>query len=103
MRYLLMVKATKDYEAGVWPNEKTLAEMAKWTDSLVQAGAHLACERLRPSSQGARVRCANGKLSVIDGPFAETKELIAGIALIQASSLEEAVGWAKRIPFQDGE
>jgi hypothetical protein len=103
MRYMLMVKATQDFEAGVWPDEKTLAEMAKFTEALVQAGAMVACERLTPSTKGARVRYSKQKTSVIDGPFAETKELIAGICLIEAKSLEEAVGWAKRIPFRDGE
>jgi hypothetical protein len=103
MRYMLMVKATRDFEAGIWPDETTLAEMAKFTEALVQAGALVACERLTPSAKGSRVRCAHQKTSVIDGPFAETKEVIAGICLIEAKSLEEAIGWAKRIPFQDGE
>jgi hypothetical protein len=103
MRFMLLVKATKDFEAGVWPDEKMLSEMGKWTDELVKAGAHLACERLQPSSHGTRVRYASGKFTTIDGPFAETKELVAGICLIQVNSLEDAIAWAKRIPFRDGE
>jgi hypothetical protein len=98
-----MVKATNDFEAGIWPDEAMLAEMATWTEALIQAGAHLECVRLQPSAHGTRVHYANGKFTVTDGPFAETKELIAGIALIEANSLEEAIGWAKRIPFRDGE
>jgi hypothetical protein len=103
MRFMLLVKANKDFEAGVWPDETMLSEMAKYTDELVKAGAHLACERLQPSSKGARVRYAGEKFTVIDGPFAETKELVAGICLIQAKSLDDAIAWAKRVPFHDGE
>ena len=103
MRYMMLVKATKDFEAGVWPDEKMLSEMAKYNEQLVKAGALLACQRLQPSSQGVRVRFANGKFVVTDGPFAETKELIAGICLIQVKSRDEAIQWAKRIPFQEGE
>ncbi len=103
MRFMLAVKATEDFEAGVWPDEKMLSEMAKWTEELVKAGALLACQRLQPSSQGARVRYAKGKITVTDGPFAETKELIAGFCLIEAKSRDEAIAWAKRIPFQEGE
>ena len=103
MRFMMLVKATKDFEAGVLPDEKMLSEMAKYTEELVKAGALLAGERLQPSSKGARVRYANGKFTVIDGPFAETKELIAGFCLIEAKSREEAIEWAKRIPFQEGE
>ena len=103
MRYMLLVKSTKDYEAGVWPNEKMQAELNKWTDELVKVGARLEGGRLQPSSQGARVHYAKGKFTVTDGPFAETKELIAGFCMIEAKSREEAIAWAKRIPFQDGE
>jgi hypothetical protein len=103
MRYMLLVKATKDYEAGVLPDEKTLSEMAKYTEELVMAGALLAAERLQPSSNGVRVRYAKGKFTVTDGPFVETKELIAGFCLIQARSRDEAIEWAKRVPFQEGE
>jgi hypothetical protein len=103
MRFMMLVKATKDFEAGVWPDEKLLAEMAKWTEELVKAGARLESGRLQPSSTGVRVRYANGKFTVTDGPFAESKELIAGFCLIQAQSREEAIAWAKRVPFQEGE
>jgi hypothetical protein len=103
MRYMMLVKATKDFEAGVLPDEKLLSEMANWTEELVKAGARLESGRLQPSSQGARVRYANGKFTVTDGPFAESKELIAGFCLIQVKSLDEAIEWTKRVPFQEGE
>jgi hypothetical protein len=103
MRFMMLVKATKDYEAGVWPDEKLLSEMAKWTEELVKAGARLEAGRLQPSSQGVRVRYADGKFTVTDGPFPETKEVIAGFCLIQAKSLDEAIEWTKRVPFQEGE
>ena len=103
MRFMMLVKATRDFEAGVWPDEKLLSEMASWTEELVKAGARLDSGRLQPSSAGVRVRYANGKLTVTDGPFAESKELIAGFCLIQAQSREEAIAWAKRVPFQEGE
>ncbi len=102
-RYMLLVKATRNYEAGVLPDEKTLSEMAKFNEDLVKAGARIACERLEPSSKGARIRYANGQFTVTDGPFAETKELVAGICLIQAKSFDEACAWARRIPLQEGE
>ena len=98
MRFMMLVKATKDFEAGVWPSEKLLSEMAKWTEELVKAGARLETGRLQPSSQGLRVRYANGKFTVTDGPFAETKELIAGFWLWQVKSMEEAIEWLKRCP-----
>jgi hypothetical protein len=100
---MMLVKATTDFEAGVLPDEKLLSEMAKWTEDLVQAGALITAGRLQPSSQGVRVRYADGKFRVTDGPFAETKELIAGYCLIQAKSREEAIEWARRVPFQEGE
>jgi hypothetical protein len=103
MRFMMLVKATKDFEAGLFPDEKMLSAMAKWTEELVNAGALLGCERLQPSSKGARVRYANGKFTITDGPFAETKELVAGVCLIQAKSKDEAIEWARRIPFQEGE
>jgi hypothetical protein len=103
MRFMMLVKATKDFEAGVWPDEKLLSEMAKWTEELVKAGARLEAGRLQPSAQGVRVRYANGKFMVTDGPFAESKELIAGFCLIEAKSRDEAIEWAKRVPFQEGE
>jgi hypothetical protein len=101
---MLLAKASKDFEAGALPDEKMLAEMADYREHLLKAGALLGeCTRLQPSSEGVRVRHANGKTAVTDGPFAESKELIAGICLIQANSLEEAIEWAKRIPFREGE
>jgi hypothetical protein len=103
MRFMMLVKGNKDYEAGVWPDEKLQSELAKWTEELVKAGARLDGGRLQPSSSGARVRYASGKFTVTDGPFLETKELIAGFCLIQAKSLDEAIEWTKRVPFQEAE
>ena len=103
MRFMMLVKATKDCEAGVLPDEKILSEMRKYNEMLANAGALLAIDALQASSKGARVRYSKGKYTVIDGPFAETKELIAGFWLIQAKSREEAIAWAKRVPFQEGE
>jgi hypothetical protein len=100
---MILGKANKDSEAGVPPDEKMLSEMAKCTEELVKSGALIAAERLQPSSKGARVRYANGKFTVIDGPFAETKELIAGFALVEAKSRQEAIALARRMPFQEGE
>jgi hypothetical protein len=98
MRFMVMVRATEDSEAGVLPDEKLLAEMGAYNEELVKAGVLLAGEGLRPSSDGARVRFAHGKRTVVDGPFSETKELIAGFWLIQAKSKEEAIQWVKRAP-----
>ena len=98
MRFMLIVKATKDSEAGVMPSERLLAEMGKYNEELVNAGVMLAGEGLHPSSRGKRVRFSGQKRTVIDGPFAETKELIAGFWLIQVKSMEEAVEWVKRCP-----
>jgi hypothetical protein len=95
---MVMVKATKDSEAGVLPNEKLLAEMGKFNEELVKAGVMLAGEGLQPSSKGARVRFSGAKRTVIDGPFAETKELVAGFWLWQVKSKDEAIGWVKRCP-----
>ena len=103
MRFMMIVKATQDSEAGVLPDEKILSEMGKYNEQLLKAGALLAGEGLQASSKGVRVRYANGKFTVTDGPFAETKELAAGFWLIQAKSREEALDWARRIPFQEGE
>jgi hypothetical protein len=103
MRYMLMIKATKEYEAGALPDEATLMEMAKYTEELVAAGAWLGAERLQPSSAGLRVHYSKGKITVTDGPFPETKELIAGFCLIQAQSRDAAIEWAKRIPLPVGE
>jgi len=98
MRFMIMVKATKDSEAGVMPSEKLLAEMGKFNEELVKAGVMLAGEGLQPSSKGARVRFSGAKRSVIDGPFAETKELVAGFWMWQVKSKAEAIEWVKRCP-----
>jgi hypothetical protein len=103
MRFMIMVKASQDSEAGALPDEAILFEMGRYNEQLVKAGALLAGEGLQASAKGVRVRYANGKFKVTDGPFAETKELVAGFWLIQAKSREEALAWAKRIPFQEGE
>jgi hypothetical protein len=100
---MVIVKANKDSEAGVLPNEKMLAEMGTFNEELVKAGVMLAGEGLQPSSKGARVRFAKGKQTVIDGPFAETKELVAGFWLWQVKSKQEAIEWLKRAPFEDTE
>jgi len=98
MRFMIIVKATKDSEAGVMPEEKLLTEMGKYNEELVRAGIMLAGEGLHPSSKGARVRFSGAQRTVVDGPFAETKELIAGFWLWQVKSLEEAIEWVKRCP-----
>jgi len=98
MRFMILVKATKDSEAGVMPSEQLLTEMGKFNEELVQAGVMLAGEGLHPSSKGARVRFSGAKRTVIDGPFAETKELLAGYWLWQCNSQEEAIEWVKRCP-----
>ncbi len=98
MRFMVIVKATKDSEAGGLPDPKLLAEMGKFNEELVKAGVLLAAEGLQPSSKGARVRFSGSNRTVIDGPFAETKELIAGFWLWQVRSKEEAIEWVKRCP-----
>jgi hypothetical protein len=98
MRFVVMVKATADSEAGVLPDQNLLAEMGKFNEELVKAGVMLAGEGLQPSSKGARVRFSGDKRTVIDGPFAETKELIAGFWIWQVKSLAEAIEWVKRCP-----
>ena len=98
MKFMILVKATKDSEAGVMPSENLLAEMGKFNEELVKAGVMLAGEGLHPSSKGARVRFSGAKRSVIDGPFAETKELVAGFWIWQVKSKEEAIEWVKRCP-----
>ena len=98
MRFMILVKADKNSEAGVLPDEKLLTEMGKFNEELVKAGVMLAGEGLQPSSKGARVKFSGSKRTVIDGPFAETKELIAGFWLWQVKSKEEAVEWVKRCP-----
>src|SRR3990172_4789938 len=103
MRFMVVVKANKDTEAGVLPDEKILAEMGKYNEELAEAGVLLAAEGLHPSSKGARVRFSGGKRTVIDGPFTEAKELITGFWLWQVKSKEEAIEWIKRSPFADGE
>jgi len=98
MRFMVMVKANKDSEAGVLPDTKLLADMGKFNEELIKAGVMLAGEGLQPSSKGARVRFSGAKRTVIDGPFAETKELVAGFWLWQVKSKEEAIEWVKRCP-----
>src|ERR1700679_4327061 len=98
MRFMVMVKATRDSEAGVMPSEKLLTDMGKFNEELVKAGVMLAGEGLQPSSKGARVKFNGDKRIVIDGPFAETKKLVAGFWLWQCKSLEEATEWVKRCP-----
>src|SRR2546428_1486164 len=98
MRFMILVKADKNSEAGVLPDEKLLTEMGKFNEELVKAGVMLAGEGLQPSSKGARVKFSGSKRTVIDGPFAETKELIAGYWLWQGKSKEEAIEWVKRCP-----
>ena len=102
MRFMVMIKANKDSEAGVLPDETILTEMGKFNEELVKAGVMLAGEGLHPSSKGARVKLSGDKRTVIDGPFAETKELIAGFWLIQVKSKEEAIEWVKRCPNPTG-
>jgi hypothetical protein len=103
MRFMILVKADKNTEAGVMPSEQLLADMGKFNEELVKAGVLLAGEGLQPSSKGARVKFSGAKRTVIDGPFAEVKELIAGFWLIEAKSKEEAIEWVKRIPNPTGE
>ena len=98
MRVMVMVKATKNSEAGVMPSETLLAEMGRFNEELVKAGVMLAGEGLHPSSKGKRVRFSGGKRIVVDGPFAETKELVAGFWIWQVTSMEEAVEWVRRCP-----
>jgi hypothetical protein len=103
MRVMVIVKANKDSEAGVLPDAKMLAEMGRYNQELIDAGILLAGEGLADSSKGKRVRFAGGKKSVIDGPFTEAKELVAGFWLWQVKSMDEAVEWLKRAPFEDTE
>jgi hypothetical protein len=102
MRFMVIVKANKDSEAGVMPTQKILVEMGKFNEELVKAGVMLAAEGLHPSSKGKRIKFSGGKQTVIDGPFTETKELIAGFWLWQVKSMEEAIEWLKRSPFDGG-
>ena len=103
MKFMMIVKATKDTEAGVMPEESLLAAMAKYNEELVKAGVMLDGNGLQPSAKGARIKFSGGKRSVVDGPFTEAKELIAGYWLIQAKSLQEAIEWARRAPAPHGE
>jgi hypothetical protein len=98
MRFMVLVKASKDSEAGVMPSQELLTQMGKFNEELAKAGVLLAGEGLHPSSKGARVKFSGSKRTVIDGPFAETKELIAGFWLWQVKSKEEAIDWVKRCP-----
>ena len=102
MRFMVLVKADKSSEAGVMPSTELLAQMGKYNEELVKAGVMLAGEGLHPSSKGARVRFSGKKRTVIDGPFAETKELVAGFWIWQVKSREEALEWLKRAPFDGG-
>lgn len=98
MRFMILIKADRNSEAGVMPSEQLFAEMGRFNEELVKAGVMLAGEGLQPSSKGARVRFSGKDRTVIDGPFAETKELIAGFWIWQCASLQEAIGWVKRCP-----
>jgi hypothetical protein len=103
MRFMMIVKANKDSEAGVMPDEKLIDAMTKYNEELTKAGVLLDLSGLQPTSKGARIKFSGGKRTVIDGPFAETKELIAGYWLIQVKSKEEAIEWARRVPAPHGE
>jgi len=98
MRFMMIVKASKDSEAGIMPGEDLLSAMGKYNEELMKAGVLLDGAGLQPSSKGARIKFSGGKRAVVDGPFAETKELIAGYWIIQVKSREEAIEWAKRAP-----
>lgn len=103
MRFMIIVKASKESEAGVLPSQELLTEMGKYNEELVKAGVMLAAEGLHSSSKGARVKFSGAQRTVIDGPFAETKELIAGFWLWKCNSLEDAIEWLKRAPFDETE
>jgi hypothetical protein len=103
MRFMMLVRADKMTESGALPDEKDLAAMGKYNEEMQKAGVLLDLSGLHPSKRGARVRFSGGKPTVTDGPFAEAKEMIAGYWLIQVKSREEAIEWAKRVPFVDGE
>ena len=105
MRFMVIGKATKETEAGILPKPEAIAAMQKYNEELVKAGILLAAEGLAPTSKGARVRFSGSKRTVIDGPFTETKELIAGFTILRVKSLEEAIEWVKRVPniFPNGE
>jgi hypothetical protein len=103
MRFMMIVRASKDSEAGIMPSEELIAAMGKYNEELMKAGVLLDLSGLHPSSKGARIKFSGGKRIVIDGPFPETKELIAGFWIIQVKSKEEAIEWAKRAPAPHGE
>ncbi|WP_371497676.1 YciI family protein [Kitasatospora sp. NBC_00374] len=104
MRFMMLVKANADSEAGVLPTSEEIAEMGRYNEELIKAGVMLAGDGLHPSSKGVRLTFSgSGKPTVTDGPFAETKELLAGYWVIEVSSREEAIEWASRVPFRDGE
>ena len=103
MRFMILVKASKESESGVLPTEGELDEMGKFNEAMVKAGVLLAADGLHASSKGVRVLYAGSKRTVVDGPFAEAKELVAGYWVIQVKSKEEALEWAKRVPFREGE
>jgi hypothetical protein len=103
MRFMIIVKASSESEAGAPPNPEAIAAMGRYNEELIAAGVLLAADGLHPSSNGARVRFDGGRIEVIDGPFSETKELIAGYWLIDVKSKDAALEWVKRIPFKDGE
>ena len=103
MRFMMIVKGNKDTEAGILPSEQVLADMAKYNEQLVKAGVMLAGDGLQPTSKGARVQYSGTRRTVVDGPFAEAKEIIAGFWVIQVKSKEEAIEWARRVPFEEGE
>ena len=103
MRVMVLIKANKESEAGVLPSEKLLTEMGKFNEELVDADVMVAGEGLHPSSKAKRVRFAGGKQTVIDGPFTETKELLAGFWIWKVKSMDEAIGWVRRIPNPDGQ
>ena len=103
MRFMLIVKGDHRSEAGILPSEKELADMGKFNDEMIKAGVMLAGDGLQATSKGAKVRFSGGKPTVIDGPFTEAKEIVAGFWMIQAKSKAEAVEWARRVPFVDGE
>src|SRR5947209_3834022 len=102
MRFMVIVPANQESEAGIMPDEKILTEMGKFNEEMVKAGVMLAGEGMQPSSKGARIKFSEGKTTVTDGPFTESKELIAGFWLIQVKSKEEAIEWMKRAPFGGG-
>jgi hypothetical protein len=102
MKFIMLLKADKSTEAGIMPSEELIVAMGNYNDELIKAGVLLAAEGLQPTAKGARIRYAGGKATVVDGPFAETKELIAGFWMIQVKSKAEAIEWAKRVPFNPG-